>query len=101
MGSTSSSSTATAEAAPPPAPTFGSTDCGQCVDKTCAKPAAACGKNTDCQSTLDSVHSCSSGAATCVASPNLPSAAKPKKLATAYETCAKKAVAKACKAKCQ
>ena len=36
--------------APPPAPSLGSTDCGgQCIDKTCAKQAAACGKNGDCR----------------------------------------------------
>jgi hypothetical protein len=90
----------TAAAAPPP-PSFGSTDCGQCVDKTCAKPAAACGKDTDCTTTLDAIHSCSSGAAACVDGASLPSTAKPKKLAKAYEACVKKAAtSKACKAKC-
>jgi hypothetical protein len=90
----------TATAAPPP-PSFGSTDCGQCVDKTCAKPAAACGKNTDCTATVDAIHSCSSGAAACVDGATLPTAAKPKKLAKAYEACVKKAAtSKACKAKC-
>jgi hypothetical protein len=102
---TPSAPTATAEAtaaAPPPAPSFASTDCGKCVEKTCAKPEAACGKNTDCQSMLDSIHSCSSGGAACIDSATAPTAAKPKKLAAAYEACAKKAVAaKACKAKCQ
>jgi hypothetical protein len=98
--SSATSPSAEATASTPPPPSFGTTDCGQCVDKTCAKPAAACGKNTDCQSTLDGIHSCSSGAA-CVDSATLPSTAKPKKLATAYQTCAKKALAKACKAKCQ
>jgi hypothetical protein len=102
---TPSAPTATAEAtaaAPPPAPSFASTDCGKCVEKTCAKPEAACGKNSDCQSMLDSIHSCSSGGAACIDSATAPTAAKPKKLAAAYEACAKKAVAaKACKAKCQ
>ncbi|MGO9833607.1 MAG: hypothetical protein ACLP1X_05275 [Polyangiaceae bacterium] len=91
----------TATSAPPP-PSFGSTDCGQCVDKTCAKPAAACGKDTDCTTTLDAIHSCSSGAAACVDGASLPSTAKPKKLAKAYEACVKKAAtSKACKTKCQ
>jgi hypothetical protein len=90
-----------AAAAPPPAPSLGSTDCGQCIDKTCAKPAMACGKNGDCRSMMDGMHSCSSGAAACVESATIPSTAKPKKLATAYEGCAKKAIAKACKMKCQ
>jgi len=101
---TSSAPTETAEApapAPPPPPSLGSTDCGTCIDKTCAKQAAACGKNKDCQSTLDGIHGCTSGAASCMDSATAPSAAKPKKLAAAYETCAKKALAKACKAKCQ
>ncbi len=89
-------------ASPPPAPTLGSTDCGKCIEKTCAKQEAACAKNTDCQSTLDSISGCSSGAASCIDGATAPSAAKPKKLAAAYEACAKKAVtAKACKAKCQ
>lgn len=95
--------TATAEApaaAPPPAPTFASTDCGKCLDKTCAKQAAACAKDTDCQSTLDTIHSCTSGGPACVDGASAPSAAKAKKLAAAYEGCAKKAAAKACKAKC-
>jgi hypothetical protein len=99
--SASPSSETTAAAAPPP-PSFGSTDCGKCVDKTCAKQAAACGKNSDCQSALDAIHSCSQGAAACVDAATAPSDAKAKKLATAYETCAKKAAAgKACKPKCQ
>ena len=89
-----------AEAAPPP-PTLGSTDCGACIDKACAKPEAACGKNTDCQSTLDGIHGCSSGAASCIESATAPTAAKPKKLAAGVEACAKKALKKACKAKCQ
>jgi hypothetical protein len=93
--------TAEAEASPPP-PTFASTDCGKCVDKTCAKPEAACGKNSDCQSVLDSVHGCTSAAAACFDAVTAPTAAKPKKLASSFETCAKKAVnSKACKAKCQ
>jgi hypothetical protein len=37
----------------------------------------------------------------CVTGATPPTAAKPKKLANSYVTCAKKAVAKACKAKCQ
>ena len=91
-----------AAASPPPAPSFGSTDCAKCVDKTCAKQEKACGKDSDCQSVLDSIHSCSSGAASCIDSATPPSAAKPKKLAGAYETCAKKAVAsKTCKKKCE
>ena len=96
---------ATAAAAPPPAaPPFGGTDRGKCVDKVCSKQVAACGKNTDCQSTLDGIHSCGSdtGAAQCIAGASNPASGKPKKLATAYEACAKKAVtAKACKTKCQ
>jgi hypothetical protein len=90
---------ATAAAAPPP-PVLGTTDCGKCIDKTCAKQEAACGKDTDCQSALDSIHGCSTGAAACVDGATAPSAAKPKKLAAAFEACAKKAIAKACKAKC-
>lgn len=87
--------------APPPAPSLGSTDCGQCIDKTCAKQETACSKNGDCRLMMDSMHSCSSGAAACIDSATIPSTAKPKKLATAFEACAKKAVTKACKAKCQ
>jgi hypothetical protein len=90
---------ATATSAPPP-PSLGSTDCGTCIDKTCTKQAAACSKNSDCQTTLDAIHGCSSGAASCIDNATAPSAAKPKKLAAAYEACAKKAVAKACKPKC-
>jgi hypothetical protein len=93
------SSESTAAASPPP-PSFKSTDCGKCIDKTCSKQEATCGKNTDCQATLDSIHGCSKGAAECVGE-TPPSAAKPKKLATAYEACAKKAIAKTCKAKCK
>jgi hypothetical protein len=96
---------ATAAAAPAPAaaPPLGSTDCGRCIDKTCAKPAAACGKNADCEATLDSIHGCSSSKppAACIDSAAAPGAAKPKKLATAFEACAKKAVSTKCKAKCQ
>lgn len=96
-----SSTEAPAPAAPPPA-TFGSTDCGSCVDKACAKPEAACGKNSDCQTMLDSIHSCTSGGAGCIDNASAPSGAKPKKLAGAVTTCAKKAIAgKTCKAKCQ
>lgn len=88
-------------AAPPPPPALGDTDCGKCIDKTCAKQAAACGKATDCQSTLDGIHACTTAAGGCIANASMPSTGKPKKLAAAYGTCAKKAVAKACKAKCQ
>jgi hypothetical protein len=89
--------------ATPPPPAMSDSDCGKCIDKTCSKQAAACGKNTDCQATLDSFHSCGSdkGAASCVDAASLPSKAKPKKLAAAYETCAKKAATKACKAQCK
>jgi hypothetical protein len=95
--------TTPAAAPPPAAPAIGDTDCGKCIDKTCAKPAAACGKNTDCQSTIDAFHSCGSdkGAASCVDSATPPATGKPKKLAQAYEGCAKKAITKACKTKCQ
>lgn len=87
---------------PPPPPTFGSTDCGSCVDKACGKQVTACGKNPDCQSAIDSVHSCTSGGDSCVSGMTPPGDAKPKKLATAYQTCAKKALTgKTCKAKCQ
>jgi len=98
-----STPSATAAASPPPAPPLGSTDCGRCIEKTCAKPSAACGKNADCQATLESIHECSSNKApaACIDSAAPPTAAKPKKLATAYEGCAKKAIAKTCKAKCQ
>jgi hypothetical protein len=97
------SASAVASAAPPAAPPLGDSDCGKCIDKTCAKQVTACGKNSDCQSTLDGIHSCGSdtGAASCLSGATLPTGAKPKKLANSYETCAKKAVAKACKAKCQ
>jgi hypothetical protein len=91
-----------AEKSSPPPPAFSSTDCGKCVDKTCAKQAAACGKDNDCQSTLDTIHNCTSGAG-CVDSATAPSAAKPKKLAAAFEACGKKATGKggACAKKCQ
>jgi len=95
---------ATADSKPPPAPGLGDTDCGKCLDKACGKQEAACGKNTDCQAAVDSVHSCGSdkGAASCVDAASLPSAAKPKKLATAVQACLKKAVtSKACKASCK
>lgn len=91
-------------AAPPPAPAFGDSDCGKCVDKTCAKPLAACGKNTDCQSVVDAIHSCGSdkGASACIGSGSTPTSAKPKKLLGAYTKCATKATtSKACKASCQ
>jgi hypothetical protein len=113
MPATSDSSSATdtsaapaassaAPAAPPPAPAFGDSDCGKCVDKACAKPAGACGKNTDCQSMIDGVHSCSGTGGTCVGGANLPSAKKPKALGTAWQKCANKALtSKACKASCQ
>jgi hypothetical protein len=93
----------TADTAPaaPPTPSLGSTDCGKCIDKTCSKQEAACGKNTDCQSMIDGIHSCSSGAKACLDGATAPTAAKPKKLAAAYQTCAKKATTAACKAKCQ
>jgi hypothetical protein len=100
-GSASPSSDSTAAAAPS-SPPLGTTDCGRCIDKVCKKQEAACGKNTDCQSTLDSIHGCSSGAASCIDSATPPTAAKPKKLAAAYESCAKKATTgKTCKAKCE
>jgi hypothetical protein len=92
----------TTAASSPPPPSFGGTDCGKCIDKVCAKEAAACGKNSDCQMTLDGIHSCSSGGAACLESGTPPTAAKPKKLATAYEGCGKRAVgSKTCKAKCK
>jgi hypothetical protein len=87
---------------PPPSPSFASTDCGKCVEKACTKQEKACGKDSDCQSMLDSIHNCTSSGSSCIDSATAPTAAKPKKLAGAYETCAKKAVAsKACKSKCQ
>lgn len=98
---TASAAPEPAAAAPPPSPNLGSTDCGKCLDKTCTKQEAACAKNSDCQSTLDSIRGCSSGAASCIDGATAPTAAKPKKLAAAYEACAKKAVTKACKAKCE
>jgi hypothetical protein len=92
-----------AASSPPPTPSFDKTDCGKCVDKSCAKQAAACGKDNDCQVMLDSVHACTSGGAGCVDSASAPTAAKPKKLATAFETCGKKAVGKggACAKQCK
>jgi len=95
---------AAAAASPPPAPAFGDSDCGKCVDKTCAKPLAACGKNSDCQSVVDAIHSCGSdkGASSCIGSGSTPTGAKPKKLLGAYAKCASKAAtSKACKASCQ
>jgi len=93
----------TPAATPPAAPPFGGSDCAACIDKTCKAQAAACSKNSDCQSMLDAFHGCGSdkGASSCLDSATPPAAGKPKKLGTAYETCAKKAIAKACKAKCQ
>jgi hypothetical protein len=88
-------------AAPPPPPALGDTDCGKCLDKTCAKAVTACGKNPDCQSTLDGIHACTTAAGGCIANASPPAKPKPKKLAAAYGTCAKKAAAKACKAQCQ
>jgi hypothetical protein len=105
-GDNGSSNAPAADSSPPatpPPPAMSDTDCGKCIDKVCAKPAAACGKNSDCQSTLDAFHGCGSdkGAAGCLDAASLPTGAKPKKLATAYETCAKKAsTSKTCKAKC-
>ncbi|HEX8791441.1 MAG TPA: hypothetical protein VF765_10865 [Polyangiaceae bacterium] len=98
------SAEAPAAAPPPAAPAFGDSDCGKCVDKTCAKPLAACGKNTDCQSVVDAIHSCGSdkGASACIGSGTTPTGAKPKKLLGAYTKCAAKATSgKACKASCQ
>jgi hypothetical protein len=99
------SETASAEpaaASPPPSPSFSTTDCGKCVEKACATKEKACGKDSDCQSMLDSIHSCTSSGSSCIDSATAPTAAKPKKLAGAYETCAKKAVtSKACKKKCE
>jgi hypothetical protein len=63
---TASAAPEPAAAAPPPTPNLGSTDCGKCLDKTCTKQEAACSKNSDCQSTLDSIRGCSSGAASCI-----------------------------------
>jgi len=99
-----SSGESAAAASPPPAPAFGDSDCGKCVDKTCAKPLAACGKNPDCQSVVDAIHSCGSdkGASACIGSGSTPTGAKPKKLLGAYAKCASKAAtSKACKASCQ
>ncbi len=95
--------TSAAATPPPAAPPFGGSDCGLCIDKTCKAQAAACGKNSDCQSMLDGFHGCGSdkGAAACLDAANVPASGKPKKLGTAYATCAKKAIAKACKTKCQ
>ena len=98
--SSSAAPAASATAAPPP-PALSDTDCGKCIDKTCSKQAAACGKNTDCQSTLDGIRACTTAAGGCIANASNPSGAKPKKLAAAYETCAKKAATKACKAQCK
>jgi len=99
-GSAAPAASATA-AAPPPPPALGDTDCGKCIDKTCAKAVTACGKNPDCQSTLDGIHACTTAAGGCIANANMPPKGKGKKLAAGYGTCAKKAAAKACKAQCQ
>ena len=101
---TSSPPADTTPSTPPAAPPLGQSDCGQCIDKTCAKPEASCSKNSDCQSMLDGFHGCGTdkGAAACLDAASLPSDKKPKKLAQAYAACAKKAIAsKACKSKCQ
>ncbi len=90
-----------AAAAPPAAPPLGGSDCGKCIDKTCAKPAAACGKNTDCQAVIDAIHGCNGAAGSCIDGATPPTAKKPKALAAAYGKCAKKAVSKACKSQCQ
>ncbi len=90
-----------APAAPPPAPALGNSDCGKCIDTACAKPAAACSKDDACKSMLDGFHACTGTAGSCVEGASMPSKAKPKKLATAYGKCAKKAIgSKACKTKC-
>jgi hypothetical protein len=94
-------SSASAPAAPPPSPTLGDSDCGKCIDKTCAKPAAACGKNTDCQAVIDAIHGCNGNAGACIDGATQPTAKKPKALAAGYSKCAKKAAGKACKAQCQ
>jgi hypothetical protein len=90
-----------AAAAPPAAPPLGGSDCGKCIDKTCAKPAAACGKNTDCQAVIDAIHGCNGAAGSCIDGATPPTAKKPKALAAAYGKCAKKAISKACKSQCQ
>jgi hypothetical protein len=89
-----------APASPPPAPALGDSDCGKCIDKTCARPAAACGKNTDCQAVIDAIHGCNGTAGSCIDGATPPTAKKPKALAAGYEKCAKKAISKACKAQC-
>lgn len=94
-------SSASAAAAPPSTPPLGGSDCGKCIDKTCAKPAAACGKNSDCQAMIDAIHGCNGAAASCIDGATAPTGAKPKKLAAAYGKCAKKAISKACKPQCQ
>ncbi len=94
-------SSGSAAAAPPPAPALGDSDCGKCIDKTCAKPAAACGKNTDCQAVIDAIHGCNGNANACIDGATQPTAKKPKALAAGYSKCAKKAASKACKTQCQ
>ena len=90
-------------ATPPPPPPISGTDCGQCIDKACGKQETACGKNPDCQSTMDGFHSCGSdkGAAACADAAAVPPKGKGKKLAASFQTCAKKAATKTCKAQCK
>ena len=95
------SSASAAAPAAPSVPPLGGSDCGKCIDKTCAKQAAACGKNSDCQAMIDAIHGCNGAAASCIDGATAPTGAKPKKLAAAYGKCAKKAISKACKAQCQ
>jgi hypothetical protein len=100
--SSSAAPAASATAAAPPAPpALGDSDCGKCIDKTCAKAVTACGKNPDCQSTLDGIHGCTTAAGGCIANASMPPKGKGKKLAAGYGACAKKATTKACKAQCQ
>ena len=90
-------------ATPPAPPPISGTDCGACIDKTCGKQETACGKNPDCQATIDSFKGCGSdkGAASCADAASMPAKAKPKKLAAAFQSCAKKAATKACKSQCK
>jgi hypothetical protein len=87
--------------ATPPTPAFSDTDCGKCVATACAKQEKACNKDTGCKSALDGMHSCTGTLATCVDGATPPSDKGPKKLATAYVTCADKSVKKTCKAQCK
>jgi hypothetical protein len=102
-GSSDSSSASAAPAAPaaPPAPAMSDTDCGKCVDKTCAKQATACGKDASCKSMLDGFHSCTGALQSCLDGATPPTDAKPKKLGAAFAKCAETAGKKTCKAKCQ